>query len=130
MAISFAGIFFITMGCALLAPACTVLLLRAATPLSSRVFGVLGRMASRGLSGTLSRTAVAIASLMVAVSVVVGVGLMVSSFRSTVVHWLGQTLWGDIYISAPGLTATRTPVPATSPARAATSSPSTTTSSL
>jgi putative ABC transport system permease protein len=31
---------------------------------------------------------------------------MVSSFRSTVVTWLSETLQGDIYISAPSLTAT------------------------
>ena len=48
---------------------------------------------------------------MVAVSVTIGVGLMVGSFRTTVIAWLGQTLWGDIYVSAPGLTATRSSVP-------------------
>jgi putative ABC transport system permease protein len=79
--------------------------------LLSRILGVLGRMAPRSVTGTLSRTAVAIAALMVAVSVTVGVGLMVGSFRGTVVTWLGQTLWGDIYVSAPALTATRSSVP-------------------
>jgi putative ABC transport system permease protein len=48
---------------------------------------------------------------MVAVSVTIGVGLMVSSFRTTVVTWLGQTLWGDVYIAAPSLTATRSATP-------------------
>ena len=68
-------------------------------------------MAPRSVSGALSRTAVAVAALMVAVSVTIGVGLMVGSFRTTVVTWLGQTLWGDIYVSAPGLTATRSSAP-------------------
>ena len=45
-------------------------------------------------------------ALMVAVSVTIGVSLMVSSFRATVVTWLGETLQNDIYISAPGLTST------------------------
>ncbi len=111
LVISFAGIFFLTIGFALLAPAFTLVSLRGITPLMRRVFGVLGRMAPRSVSGALSRTAVAIASLMVAVSVTIGVGLMVGSFRTTVVTWLGQTLWGDIYVSAPGLTATRSSVP-------------------
>ena len=48
---------------------------------------------------------------MVAVSVTIGVGLMVGSFRTTVVDWLRQTLWGDVYVSAPALTATRSPQP-------------------
>ena len=111
LVISFAGLFFVTIGFALLTPAVTLVLLRGLTPLLSRVLGVLGRMAPRSVTGTLSRTAVAIAALMVAVSVTVGVGLMVGSFRGSVVTWLGQTLWGDVYVSAPALTATRSSVP-------------------
>ena len=111
LTISFAGIFCVTIGFALLAPVVTLGLLRGSLPLTSRVFGVLGRLASRSVTGALSRTAVAIAALMVAVSVTIGVGLMVGSFRATVVAWLGQTLWGDIYISAPSLTATRSATP-------------------
>jgi putative ABC transport system permease protein len=111
LVISFAGIFFVTIGFALLTPAVTLVLLRGLTPLLGRILGVLGRMAPRSVTGTLSRTAVAIAALMVAVSVTVGVGLMVGSFRSTLVTWLGQTLWGDVYVAAPALTATRSSVP-------------------
>jgi putative ABC transport system permease protein len=111
LVISFAGLFFVTIGFALLTPAVTLVLLRGLPPLLSPILGVLGRMAPRSVTGTLSRTAVAIAALMVAVSVTVGVGLMVGSFRGTVVAWLGQTLWGDVYVSAPALTATRSSVP-------------------
>jgi putative ABC transport system permease protein len=105
--ISFAGLFLVVIGFALLAPLVTLVLLGAATPLTGRLFGVLGRMAPRSVTGALSRTAVAIAALMVAVSVTIGVGLMVGSFRATVETWLGQTLYDDIYISAPGLGGTR-----------------------
>ena len=44
---------------------------------------------------------------MVAVSVTIGVSLMVSSFRYTVQVWLDQVLRGDIYISAPSLISTQ-----------------------
>lgn len=111
LTVNFAGIFCITIGFALLAPVVTLAALRGALPLTNRVFGVIGRLASRSVTAALSRTAVAIAALMVAVSVTIGVGLMVGSFRATVVAWLGQTLWGDIYISAPSLTATRSAIP-------------------
>jgi len=57
------------------------------------------RMAVRGISAGISRTGLAIAALTVAVSVTVGVGVMVGSFRHTVVVWLEQSLRGDIYIS-------------------------------
>ncbi len=103
----FAGIFLVAIGFALLAPLATLGSMRLAGPATGRAFGVLGRMAPRSVTRNLSRTAVAIAALMLAVSVTLGVGLMVGSFRATVVDWLGQTLGGDIYISAPSLLATR-----------------------
>jgi len=111
LVISFSGIFLVMIGFALIAPLVTLFLVRGAAPATGMVFGVLGRLASRNITATLSRTAVAIAALMVAVSVTIGVGLMVGSFRSTVVSWLDQTLWGDVYISAPSLTATRSSEP-------------------
>ena len=80
--ISFAGLFLAVIGFALLAPLVTLVSLGVATPLTTRLFGVLGRMAPRSVTGALSRTTVAIAALMVAVSVTIGVGLMVSSFRT------------------------------------------------
>jgi putative ABC transport system permease protein len=36
---------------------------------------------------------------------------MINSFRGTVVTWLNQTLWGDVYISAPNITAARSSAP-------------------
>jgi putative ABC transport system permease protein len=41
------------------------------------------------------------------VSVTIGVSLMISSFRYTVITWLDQTLQGDVYISAPTSGATQ-----------------------
>jgi putative ABC transport system permease protein len=39
---------------------------------------------------------------MVAVSVTIGVSLMIQSFRSTVENWLGQTLRADLYLAVRG----------------------------
>jgi putative ABC transport system permease protein len=64
-------------------------------------------MAVRDVVAALSRTSVAIAALMIAVSVTVGVGIMVTSFRQTVVTWLDTSLQADIYVSPPGLAANR-----------------------
>jgi putative ABC transport system permease protein len=63
--------------------------------------GLIGRMAARTVTQALSRTSVAIAALMVAVSVVIGVTVMIASFRTTVENWLEQTLIADVYISPP-----------------------------
>ncbi len=106
LVISFAGTFVIVVGFAMLAPAFTQLFMRLTAPVLGRVWGGLGRLAPRDVVKSLSRTAVAVAALVVAVSVTIGVSLMVSSFRYTVIAWLDQTLLGDVYISAPSPTAT------------------------
>ena len=102
---SFSGTFAIIIGIGMQTPLVTRLLMDAATPISSRLGGVLGRMAPRSVVNSLSRTAIAIAALMIAVSVTIGVSLMVGSFRYTVVAWLSQTVQGDVYISPPSATA-------------------------
>src|SRR6185369_810792 len=98
LVISFTGLFGVILGCALLAPVVTVLLLR--RPMGA-LFGVLGRMAAGGVVAALSRTAVAIAALVIAVSVTVGIGVMIDSFRQTLIGWLEHTLQDDIYVTAP-----------------------------
>jgi putative ABC transport system permease protein len=58
-------------------------------------------MAARGVTASLSRTAVAVAALTVAVAATVGVATMVSSFRTTVEDWLGSVLQADVYVQPP-----------------------------
>ena len=72
-----------------------------AGPWLGRALGLPGRMAARGVVATLSRTGVAVAALMVAVAATVGVGVMIGSFRATVVRWLETSLVADVYVSAP-----------------------------
>jgi putative ABC transport system permease protein len=67
-------------------------------------------MAPRAVVRSLSRTSIAVAALTVAVSVIVGVSVMIGSFRNTVASWLDTTLGADIYISPPLLTANRSTV--------------------
>lgn len=60
--------------------------------------GVTGRLAISGIGASLSRTAVAIVALGVAVSATLGVSVMVESFRGAVSQWLDGTLRSDIYV--------------------------------
>lgn len=105
--LAFAALFAILIGFALLTPGTTVGLMTLIRPLWGWLFGLPGRMAARGVVAALSRTSVAIAALMVAVSVTIGVGIMVGSFRQTVIRWLDQSLSADIYVSPPGTMANR-----------------------
>lgn len=107
LVLAFAGLFSILLGSALLTPPITAGAMQVLTPISDRLLGVIGRLAPRDIVRSLSRTSVAIAALMVAVSVIVGVSIMVGSFRGTVVQWLDQTLQADIYVSPPSTTANR-----------------------
>ncbi len=111
LVISFVGTFCVILGCALLAPVSTLIISRVAMPVSQALWGTLGRMAPRNVAASLSRTSVAVAALMVAVSVTIGVSLMVGSFRYTVVVWLAEVLRGDIYVSTPSITGAQTSAP-------------------
>ncbi len=106
---SFVGLFGVIIGISLLTPLATVLLMRVLKPLAGASFGVLGRMAAGGVVSGLSRTGPAVAALTIAVSVTIGVSVMIGSFRGSVVRWLDRTLSADVYVapvqpsgSAPG----------------------------
>ena len=99
--LSFAGLFAIVLGLALLTPAGTAGLMALLGPLAGALFGTLGRLAARTVTRAVARTGVAVAALMVAISVTIGVTLMIASFRATVENWLGLALRADVYISAP-----------------------------
>ncbi|MEX0871895.1 MAG: FtsX-like permease family protein, partial [Aquisalimonadaceae bacterium] len=98
---AFGGMFLLIIGSALLVPGLMVLFMRGLGPVMGRLAGLPGRMAARGVEAGLSRTSVATAALMVAVSAVIGVGVMVDSFRSTFSLWLDATLQADVYVSVP-----------------------------
>jgi putative ABC transport system permease protein len=103
--VSFSALFFVIFGGALLTPAVLILSMRLLRPISEGLFGVLGRIAPRAIIRSLSRTSVAVAALTIAVSVIIGVSVMIGSFRNTVANWLENTLSADIYISPPVLLA-------------------------
>jgi putative ABC transport system permease protein len=95
----FVGMFAVLLGAASLTPAAAVLGGRLLARPAGRLFGQLGRIATRGLETALSRTAVAVAALSMAVAVTVGVDLMIRSFRDTVTRWLELSLPADLYLS-------------------------------
>jgi putative ABC transport system permease protein len=97
--VSFAGLFGVIIGASLVTPWATVGLMRILRPAAGAALGVLGRMAANGVTASLSRTAPAIAALTIAVSVTIGVGVMIDSFRGSLVRWLGTTLSADVYVS-------------------------------
>ncbi len=99
--VGFAALFFVLMAGALATPAATAALMTVLALPAYRVSGLNGLMAVRGVRASLSRTGVATAALAVAVAAVVGVGLMISSFRASLIAWLDVTLAADQYVTVP-----------------------------
>lgn len=109
--LSLVGTTAIVIGLAALTPWVTVTLMRLMNEPLGRVFGLLGRLAPRNVIRSQSRTAVAVAALMIAVSVTIGVQVMIASFRTTVAIWLTETIRGDIYISEQSFSSTHLDTP-------------------
>jgi putative ABC transport system permease protein len=105
--LSYFGILPIIIGFALLTPVIIILVEKILSPVFKSLFGITGKIASRSIVQNISRTYVAIAALSLAVAATVGVGTMISSFRSTVIDWLESRLNADIFISAPSLVSRR-----------------------
>ena len=99
--LSFGALLMIIVGGAFFTPAALLIMMRLLQPLGGAVFGIMGTMACRALARSLSRTAVAVAALTIAVSVIVGVNTMIGSFRSTVADWLSNSLGAQIFVSPP-----------------------------
>lgn len=111
LVISFGGTSAVVIGLAALTPLVTVSLMHFLGKPLGKGFGLLGRLAPRNVIRSQSRTAVAVAALMIAVSVTIGVQVMIASFRTTVILWLEQTMQGDIYIAEQGMSTTRLDAP-------------------
>jgi putative ABC transport system permease protein len=70
--------------------------------LLGQVLGVEALLASRSLAASLRRTSVLVAALATAVAMMTSVGIMVGSFRQTVVAWMNDELPADLYIRPAG----------------------------
>ena len=101
LTLSFAALLCAIVGGAMFTPAALVLLMRLLQPPTVMLFGTLGRLAARAVTRSLSRTAVAVAALTIAVSVIVGVSAMIGSFRMTVADWLASSLGAQVFVSPP-----------------------------
>lgn len=95
----FAALFLLLLAVAALAPAALQAAARAA---AQRTDSAHLRLALADVGASLSRTGVAVAALGMALAAMIGVAVMVESFRVSLREWLTETLRADIYVSAPG----------------------------
>ena len=98
----FAALFLLLLSVAAATPAA----LQGAAGSLARVaarFSTVLRLACSDIAASMSRTGVAIAALGMALTAMIGVAIMVESFRESLRDWLLQTVRADIYVSAPGI---------------------------
>ncbi len=85
--------------CALTIPVLVSSLSTITARVARRVFGVEALLATRSLAGSLRRTSVLVGALSTAIAVLTAVGIMVGSFRETVVLWMDDILQADLFLS-------------------------------
>ena len=83
-------------------PALVSFISAVSTGLLRRLLGVEALLASRSLVGSLGRTSVLVGALAIAVAMMTSVGIMVGSFRQTVVNWMDHQLPADLYLRPAG----------------------------
>ncbi|MBY0507318.1 MAG: ABC transporter permease [Bryobacteraceae bacterium] len=88
----------LVLAASLATPAFVHFVTRATRDLLRKLLGVEGLLASQSLDAALRRTAVLIAALITAVAMLVSVGIMVGSFRETVIQWIDSQLRADIFL--------------------------------
>ncbi|HYM11216.1 MAG TPA: FtsX-like permease family protein [Bryobacterales bacterium] len=90
--------FLLVAASALAAPA----LVLAVARFTRSAFGVEGTLAVRSLAASLNRTSVMVGALSTAVAMMASVGIMVGSFRQTVLLWMDNQLRADLYLRPAG----------------------------
>ncbi len=86
-------------------PAIVDLTMRMFTRTLGTLLGVEASLASRSLSASLRRTSVLVGALSTAIAMMTAVGIMVGSFRQTVLLWMGDQLPADLYVRPAGVPA-------------------------
>jgi len=95
----FVALFLVLIAGAMLVPIATRALMRALEKPVATIAGLPGRLAVRGVSDSLSRTGVATAALAVAVATVMSIGIMIGSFRESLIVWLDRTITADLFVA-------------------------------
>jgi putative ABC transport system permease protein len=87
---------------ALAIPAFTDAILSRSSRWLGKLMGVEALLASQSLSGSLRRTSVLVGALSTAIAMMISVGIMVGSFRETVLIWMNDRLPADLYLRPAG----------------------------
>ncbi len=109
LVLNFFGIFLIFTGSSLLVPLLTRYGVGIVSCLIFKIHVPFFRLSLLNLNRSLSRMVVSISSLMIMVSVFVGIGLMTGSFRNSIINWSENSIRGDLMVSSSNSLVDRVP---------------------
>jgi putative ABC transport system permease protein len=96
-----AAILAILLGATLTVPLVVGALEGFARPLVALFYHNEGALGSSNVSRSVGRTTLTVASLMVALTMVIGIGSMAYSFERDITGWIDTALGGDLYVRSP-----------------------------
>lgn len=70
-------------------------------PISKLIYNSEGSLGSANVRRSVGRTTLTVASLMVALTMVIGIGSLAYSFEQDITGWIDTALGGDLYVLAP-----------------------------
>src|SRR3989454_30814 len=100
--LGYLGAILLVAASALAMPAFVHALASFSSKLLGKLFGVEALLASRSLAASLRRTSVLVGALSTAIAMMTAVGIMVGSFRQSVVLWMSDQLPADLYLRPAG----------------------------
>lgn len=96
--VGFAGVFGFALGVSLLTGVVLVTLHPIVKKILGTIGGLPGKVAAGNIRQNLGRTGVAIAAFMISLSMSIGLGAMIGSFRQSLIWWMDTQIRGDLYI--------------------------------
>ena len=96
--VGFAGVFGFVLGVSLLTGVVLVYLHPVIKKILQSLGGLPGKVAAGNIRQNLGRTGVAIAAFMISLSMSIGLGSMIGSFRASLIWWMDTQIRGDLYI--------------------------------
>ena len=97
----YVGAFGVILGLSFMAGMLLIALAPAWKRVLKAVAGPVGSLAAGNVRRSLGRTAVAVAAFGIALSLLVGLGSMIGSFRRTLIWWMDGQIRAEYYIQAP-----------------------------
>ena len=89
------------LGVTLTVPLFVSLMERLTRPIAVLLYGKEGMIGASNLKRSVGRTTLTVASLMVALAMIIGIGSLAYSFEEDLTAWIDTALGGDLYVRSP-----------------------------